>query len=81
MELIDLHADTITALYYEAGNFIAESEFINDLPVSELANNKHQIDIHKLKLASSQAQFFVLWLNLAKCKKYDICYSTHCSRI
>lgn len=72
MKLIDLHADTITALYYKAGNCVAESEFINELPKSKLASNEHQVDINKLKLASSMAQFFVLWLNLEKCKKYKI---------
>lgn len=81
MKLIDLHADTITALYYEAGNFIAESEFINNLPVSQLAANKHQVDIHKLKVAKSQAQFFVLWLNLAKCKKYNISAWDHFAKL
>lgn len=72
MKLIDLHADTITALYYDVDNFQAESEFIKSIPCNELAKNRHRIDIVKLKKADSMAQFFVLWLNLEKCYKHNV---------
>lgn len=72
MKLIDLHADTITTLYYDLDNFVSDSEFIYPVPQNELAKNKHRIDVAKLKAADSLVQFFALWLNLEKCNKYNV---------
>jgi membrane dipeptidase len=72
MKLIDLHADTITALYYDMKNYQSEQEFIREQPFNSLSKNNLQLDIHKLKAADSLAQFFVLWLNLDKCHKHSI---------
>ena len=72
MKLIDLHADTITTLYYDLDNFESDSEFIYPEPQSQLAKNKHRIDITKLQAADSMAQFFALWLNLEKSHKYNV---------
>ncbi len=71
MQLIDLHADTLTSLYYEmsAGK---NQEFKLNTPVSNLTANTLAIDVAKLKQADSLAQFFVLWLNLQACKEYKI---------
>lgn len=71
MKLIDLHADTITALYY-ADIASKEQEFILDKPVYNLDKNPKQIDLAKLRNADSLAQFFVLWLNMQNCQKYNI---------
>lgn len=72
MKLIDLHADTITALYYNPEHYAPEQEFILDNPVEALAKNQLYIDLDKLRLADSLAQFFVLWLNLKACDKYRV---------
>lgn len=72
MQLIDLHADTITALYYDMNNFVPEQEFISDKAHVHLAKNNLQVDLDKLRVADSLAQFFVLWLHLDNCKKYKI---------
>ena len=71
-KLIDLHADTITALYYDLDNYQAEQEFILASPRQNLVNNSLHIDIAKLKQADSLAQFFVLWLNIKACLKYQV---------
>jgi membrane dipeptidase len=72
MKLIDLHADTITALYYDKNNWEKEQEFILDIPANNLDINSLAIDLHKLRTADSLAQFFVLWLNIKNCLKYQI---------
>jgi membrane dipeptidase len=72
MKLIDLHADTITALYYDPDAYCPEQEFILNVPVSNLAKNKLHIDLERLQQADSLAQFFVLWLNLKACDKYKV---------
>lgn len=71
MQLIDLHADTITALYYDINNYQPEQEFVRTKPYSELHENNLHIDLAKLRQADSLAQFFVLWLNLKACLKYQ----------
>lgn len=71
MQLIDLHADTITALYYDIDNYQPEQEFIRSEPQVELRRNNLHIDLEKLHQADSLAQFFVLWLNLKGCLKYQ----------
>jgi|LauGreDrversion4_2_1035121.scaffolds.fasta_scaffold34537_2 membrane dipeptidase len=72
MKLIDLHADTITALYYDPQAYSPEQEFILNAPVSNLAQNELHIDLPRLRQADSLAQFFVLWLNLKACDKYQV---------
>ncbi len=72
MKLIDLHADTITALYYDPHAYSPEQEFILNAPVGNLAKNELHIDLERLKEADSLAQFFVLWLNLKACDKYQV---------
>lgn len=72
MKLIDLHADTITALYYDPDAYSPEQEFILNAPVGNLAKNKLHIDLERLQQADSLAQFFVLWLNLKACDKYKV---------
>ena len=72
MKLIDLHADTITALYYDPHAYSPEQEFISNAPVGNLAKNELHIDLERLKQADSLAQFFVLWLNLKACDKYQV---------
>lgn len=72
MKLIDLHADTITAMYYDNTNWQVEQEFILDKPILNLDKNNLHIDLDKLKQADSLAQFFVCWLNLKACEKYNI---------
>lgn len=81
MRLIDLHADTITALYYNKEHNVDNSEFINDKVVGTLLNNTCQIDIDKLKQANSLAQFFVLWLNLKSCEKYGVSAWEHFTKL
>lgn len=77
MKLIDLHADTITALYYDPDAYSPEQEFILNAPVGNLAKNKLHIDLERLQQADSLAQFFVLWLNLKACDKYQVDPWTH----
>lgn len=72
MKLIDLHADTLTALYYDVNNWQAEQEFILTSPVNNLDINPLHIDLAKLRQADSLAQFFVLWLNIKNCLKYKL---------
>lgn len=72
MKLIDLHADTLTSLYYDVNNWQPEQEFILTSPVNELEKNNLCIDLEKLRAADSIAQFFVLWLNLKNCLKYQV---------
>lgn len=72
MSLIDLHADTITAMYYDINNWQHEQEFILENPRLNLAKNNLHIDLDKLQQADSLAQFFVCWLNLKGCEKYNI---------
>lgn len=72
MKLIDLHADTITALYYDMSNFNKACEYTQDKVFCGLNKNNLHIDLEKLKQADSLAQFFVLWLNLDNCIKYNV---------
>lgn len=72
MKLIDLHADTLTALYYDVDNWQPEQEFILTTPVNNLDLNPLHIDLAKLRQADSLAQFFVLWMNLKNCLKYKL---------
>ena len=72
MKLIDLHADTLTALYYTHGEKLKDQEFLRDAPVANLAQNNCAIDLSKLRQADSLAQFFVLWLNLQGCERHQI---------
>ena len=72
MQLIDLHADTLTALYYRSGEKLKDQEFLRELPVANLAQNNCAIDLAKLRQADSLAQFFVLWLNLHACELHKI---------
>jgi membrane dipeptidase len=72
MQLIDLHADTLTALYYRSGEKLKDQEFLRELPVANLAQNNCAIDLAKLRQADSLAQFFVLWLNLHACELHKL---------
>lgn len=72
MKLIDLHADTLTALYYMNGEKLKDQEFLRDYPIANLAQNDFAIDLVKLRQADSLAQFFVLWLNLQGCERYQM---------
>ncbi len=72
MKLIDLHADTLTALYYMNGEKLKDQEFLRDYPIANLAQNNFAIDLVKLRQADSLAQFFVLWLNLQGCERYQM---------
>lgn len=72
MKLIDLHADTLTALYYMNGEKLKDQEFLRDYPIANLAQNDFAIDLVKLCQADSLAQFFVLWLNLQGCERYQM---------
>ncbi|RTL02068.1 MAG: membrane dipeptidase [Proteobacteria bacterium] len=72
VKLIDLHADTISSLYYDPLNWQVEQEFLLEQPVASLDKNLLHIDLDKLRQANSLAQFFVLWLNLKNCDKYRI---------
>jgi membrane dipeptidase len=72
MKLIDLHADTLTALYYDPTVSGIAQEFVNTNTHHRLDNNSLQIDLNKLRQADSLAQFFVLWLNLKKCEEHNI---------
>lgn len=72
VKLIDLHADTISSLYYDPLNWQSEQEFILEQPVANLDKNLLHIDLDKLRQADSLAQFFVLWLNLKNCVKYRV---------
>lgn len=72
MKLIDLHADTLTALYYMDGEKLKDQEFLRDYPIASLAQNHFAIDLVKLRQADSLAQFFVLWLNLQGCKRHQM---------
>lgn len=67
MKLIDLHADTITALYYDIQHYQPEQEFILEQPRQGILSNDLHIDLAKLRAADSLIQFFVLWLNLKAC--------------
>ncbi len=72
MKLIDLHADTLTALYYDpAINGVAQ-EFTGQSTFHRLDKNTLHIDLEKLRQADSLAQFFVLWLNYKKCEEHGI---------
>lgn len=72
MQLIDLHADTITSLYYQQGQSVKNQEFVLAEPFANLTSNQLAIDLDKLEQADSLAQFFVLWLNLKACQEYKI---------
>ncbi len=72
MKLIDLHADTLTAMYYNPQISGLAQEFTNQNVFHALNKNTLHIDLDKLVQAESLAQFFVLWLNLKKCGEYNI---------
>lgn len=74
MKLIDWHADTITTLYDEIRRYHADQEKNPDAAMvcPSLAHNNLRVDLDKLVAADSLAQFFVLWLNLRSCEKYQV---------
>lgn len=72
MKLIDLHADTLTALYYDPAISGVAQEFTNQSTFHRLDKNTLHIDLEKLRKVDSLAQFFVLWLNYKKCEEHGI---------
>jgi membrane dipeptidase len=70
MPLIDLHVDTITALYSDPSDSSRDEFALTNF--QDLRSNGLQVDLDKLQQGQVIAQFFVLWLNLRKCQQHQV---------